>query len=214
MRQLIVAAIASAALLQPLSAAAQEPNLPKWDAGASFGLLWGQGWHQGGENYDEPFVVYHIELGRFWTTHLKTDTAVILTNSRRDYDYEFVAVSGLPGGYSFTEHERQLTAASGAVTYQFFENQMMHPFVSAGLHVGSGHDHAYRNQLTHTANRVTYTIPAIDTETTTVLVRPFFAVGAKSYFNERTFIRSEFAGVVGSKGLSHGTLRLGFGFDF
>jgi hypothetical protein len=40
------------------------------------------------------------------------------------------------------------------------------------------------------------------------------AVGAKSYFNERTFIKSEFSAAVGGGGFSHAILRLGFGVDF
>ena len=41
----------------------------------------------------------------------------------------------------------------------------------------------------------------LDTRTTTTLVRPFVAVGAKTYFNERTFIKSEFALAAGTSGI-------------
>src|SRR5262245_46334486 len=127
MRGLTLAATLVAALAAPAAARAQQPQpqLPKWDAGASFGLLFGDGWHPGADSYGEPHAAYHLELGRFWTTHLKSDAAVVLTHRSSDYDYTSFAPGGL-GVYSFTEHERRLTALSGAATYQFFENAMMH----------------------------------------------------------------------------------------
>jgi hypothetical protein len=214
MRVLGVAVAVAASLLGPSTASAQEPPLPKWDAGVSFGLLWGDGWHPGTDDYGEPHAVYHFELGRFWTTHLKTDAAVILTHNQSDYDFNQFAIPGVPGAYSFTEHERKLTAFSGSATYQFFENSMMHPFVSAGVQVGVANDHSFRTAQTYTINRIPYTVPALDERTTSALVRPFVAVGAKSYFNDRTFVKSEFSTAVAGSGLSHAILRLGFGFDF
>ena len=214
MRGFSVAVAVAASLLGAAAASAQEPQLPRWDAGVSFGLLWGDGWHPGEDDYGEPHVAYHLELGRFWTTHLKTDAAVILTQNRTDYDFDQFAIPGVPGAYSFTEHERKLTAFSGSATYQFFENAMMHPFVSGGVQVGAARDHRFRTPQTSTVNRITYTVPALDERTTSALVRPFVAVGAKSYFNERTFIKSEFSIAVAGSGFSHAILRLGFGFDF
>ena len=214
MRGLTMAAALVAALATPAAARGQDrqPALPKWDTGASFGLLFGDGWHPGADDYGEPHAAYHLELGRLWTTHLKTDAAVILTH--RSSDYYTTIVPGVNGAYSFTEHERSLTALSGAVTYQFFENAMMHPFVSAGVQVGVANDHVHRALQTYTSNRVTYTVPAIDSRETRALTRPFVAVGAKSYFNERTFIKSELSVAVSGAGFSHSVLRLGFGFDF
>jgi hypothetical protein len=213
MRGLTLVAALAAALATPAAAAAQQPALPKWDAGASFGLLFGDGWHPGADDYGEPHAAYHLELGRFWTTHLKSDAAVILTHRSSDYDYTTL-VPGVLGAYSLTEHERTLTALSGAATYQFFENAMMHPFVSAGVQVGIANDHAKRTPQTYTVNRVTYTVPAVDSRETKALMRPFVAVGAKSYFNERTFIKSELSVAVNGDGVSHSVLRLGFGVDF
>ncbi len=214
MRCVTLSVALAAVILAARPALAQQPDLPKWDAGASFGLLFGNGWHPDTDDYGEPHAAYHLELGRFWTTHLKTDTAIILTHARHDYDYALYPVQGVANVYVFTDHDRRLTAVSVAATYQFFENAMMHPFVSAGAQFGVSSDHMYRERETYTINRISYTVPALDTRTTTTLVRPFVAVGAKSYFNERTFIKSEFALAAGSSGISHGILRLGFGFDF
>lgn len=212
MKVVTLAAALAAVLVLPTRASAQE--LPKWDAGVSFGILWGDGWYPETEGYSEPRVAYHFELGRFLTTHLKTDAAVILTNKGEVYDYVPTPVPGVPGVYSFTEHDRTLTIFSGALTYQFFENAMMHPFVSAGVQIGATNDHLHRSAQTYTVNRVPVTVPGIDTSTTSTAARPFVAVGAKSYFNERTFLKSEFSTGVNGNGFSHAVLRLGFGFDF
>ncbi len=203
-----------AAMVAASPASAQQPELKKWDAGASFGLVFGDGWYPDTDSYGEPQPAYHLELGRFWNTHLKTDTAIILTHRHEGYDYTTFALPNVPGAYSFTRHDRQLTAVSGAMTYQFFENQMMHPFVSGGLQVAAATNHRYRDAETYTINRVTYTVPKLDQRSTDVVVRPFVAVGAKSYFNERTFIKSEFSAAVSGAGFSHAILRLGFGVDF
>jgi len=206
--------VALAAIVAAQPASAQQPELKKWDAGASFGLVFGDGWYPGTASNDEPQAAYHLELGRFWNTHLKTDAAVILTHRHEGYDYATFALPNVPGAYSFPRHDRQLTAVSGALTYQFFENQMMHPFVSGGLQVAATTNHRYRDTETYTINRLSYTVPKIDERSVDVAVRPFVAVGAKSYFNERVFIKSEFSTAVGGRGFSHAILRLGFGVDF
>ena len=54
---------------------------------------------------------------------------------------------------------------------------------------------------------------AIDDETS-ILPRPFAAIGCKSYFNDRVFVRSELLTAVGPAGYSHLTIRVGVGVDF
>ena len=214
MKVVTLAVALATVLVLPTQASAQFHELPKWDAGVSFGFLWGDGWYSDGEIYGEPHTAYHFELGRLLTTHLKTDAAVILTNREHDFDYAPFPVAGTPGAYSFIEHDRTVTVFSGALTYQFFENAMMHPFVSGGVQIGAVNDHLHRDPQSYTVNRITYSVPGLDKDTSSVGVRPFMAVGAKSYFNERTFIKSEFSIAVKGNGFSHAVLRLGFGFDF
>ena len=213
MRRLI-SGVAVAIALAATPASAQQPELSKWDAGASFGLMWGDGLQDRTQYFDDTRIAYHLEVGRFLSTHLKTDAAVILTSKTQSYDYASFAVPGVPSAYSFTQHDRQVTGYSGGLTYQFFENQMMHPFVTGGVQVATAADHRYRSATTYTLNRQTYTVPGLDQRSTDVLIRPFVAVGAKSYFNERTFIKSELALAARNTGFSHAILRLGFGVDF
>jgi hypothetical protein len=218
-RHLTRALLVLTVVVTPFAAAAQsasQPRLPNWDSGATFGIHWGHGWDSRPSNSysDEPDIAYQLDLGRFWTKHLKTDFGLVLRPTQRDYDYQPYPLPGIPGAYTFTNRDHSLTTFAAAATYQFFENEMMHPFVSAGMQIGVIDEHRYRYPQTYTSNRVPYNVPALDERSTHTLARPFFAVGAKSYFNERTYVKSEFLMAAHSGGFSHATLRLGFGFDF
>lgn len=209
---LAILAVPAGALAQPQSFPAET----RWDAGASVGLIWGENDRnpRPTSGDDSLNVAYNFDLGRYWTTHLKTDVGVLLTPARELYDYEQLAVPGVPFAYVFTQRDRSVSGFSAAATYQFFENEMMHPYVSGGVQAGLIHEHRYRDRQTNTINRVSYTVPAFDARTTETLLRPFLAAGCKSYFNDRTFVRSELAIAVGPSGFSHATVRLGFGVDF
>ena len=74
------------------------PAFPRWDVGASLGLLavttketdasW-HGWEQKAE--------FRADVGRYWTTHLKTEVAVSASNAWHDFDAEpFPVAPGLP----------------------------------------------------------------------------------------------------------------------
>jgi len=213
--QIIRTAICVLAATTALAGRAFAQPTARWDAGASFGFVWGDGLAVVREPYDDPFhVAYNLDLGRYWSTHFKTDVSVLLTPRHTLQQYEAFPLPGAPGAYSYTENDRSVRAASAAATYQFFDNELMHPYVSAGLLVGWTEQHRHRDTRIYTANRIPYTVPALDERLTTTLVRPFVAAGSKSYFNERTFIRSEFTAAVDQRGFSHATLRLGFGVDF
>jgi hypothetical protein len=203
--------VALALVALPSPATAQPTT--KWDGASSFGLMWGEPTKVAREPYsdDEPDIAFNFDLGRYWGTHFKTDVGLTLTPERTFYE----STTGLvPGAYFFTTNDRSLSLISGAATYQFFENDFMHPYVSAGAQAGWSREHRVRPVTTYTANRVQYTIPELDERTTSALVRPFVAAGSKSYFNERTFIKSELLVAAGPRGFSHATLRIGFGADF
>src|SRR5262245_48501790 len=214
MHRLICAAIVSAALLAPAAAFAQD--LPKWDAGFGVGLLFGNGLVREGErNWDDSIGEVHFAAGRYWTTHLKTDVGVMIPKKRHLYDYAPVlGITDPFAGYVATETTRTVTAASAALTYQFFENDFVHPYVSGDLQAAFAHDHIERQPQVVTINRVRQTFPGLDERTTSVLLRPFAAVGCKSYLNSHTFVRSELLAAAGGRGFSHAVVRLGFGVDF
>ena len=74
---------------------------PRWDAGGSLGLLvistsdTGNSWNGWDQKAD-----YRFDLGRYWTTHLKTEVAVSTSNPWRDYDVRPVA-PGVPAPYFY-----------------------------------------------------------------------------------------------------------------
>ena len=151
-----------------------------------------------------PFPL-RLELGHFWTTHLKTDIRVVTARERASD----LAMTILPDGRS--------TAArvavgpfglSSAATYELFEHASTHPYGSIGLDV-----------LEFSQSRAVYSAwhqsLATDRQHTSVLVRPFLAAGLKSSIgHSRAFIRSETIMTAGSRALRSAAVRIGVGIDF
>ena len=213
-----------AACLSPLDAIAQSAadsvaaGRYKWDVAATGGLV------IIGNQSESPYGVDHdgatawnVDAGRYLSTHLKIETSVMGSSEYYNSEPRSFPVAGLPPEYSYLSwalSKRRSTSVSAAATYQFFENQFAHPYVSAGVAAVLEHEHNFRPQHIAFVSRTPYDIPALDETTTRVFARPFVAAGWKSYFNERVFIRSEALFAVRPEGLSHATLRVGAGFDF
>ena len=214
-----------AACLVPIEAFAQRTTDPsespafyKWDIAATGGLA------IIGKEGDPPFggdrdgaQAWNLDAGRYLSTHLKVDAGVMRTSSYYNSNPRSFPVPGLPAEYyyvTWAQSRVRSTSFSAAATYQFFENQWAHPFVSAGVAVMREEEHNIRPRHLVTLNRIPYEIPAVDERTTTVFARPFIAGGWKSYFNERVFIRSEVLVAMRRDGFSHATMRIGAGFDF
>jgi hypothetical protein len=212
MRLFIGVFVVAAAVACARSAEAQPTT--RWDAGASFGLIGGRGL-DGDRTYGDAFpAAFNADLGHYWTPHLKLDVGATLTPRRERYDYSSYPASNPFGPYVLTSVDRTFNALSGAFTYQFFENAMMHPYVSGGALIGWQREHRHRDDTIVTSNRIGVNVPGIDVQSTETIVRPFLAAGAKSYFNERAFVRSELLLAADGRGLSYALLRLGFGVDF
>ena len=159
---------------------------------------------------------FELQGGRYWTSHLKTEAGVLHAPADENYGGDPVPLSGGTTGFALYRERTQVTHVSGAATYQFFENVFAHPYVSAGVRVGVGSSHRTRDAFATVYSRgaASYPIPALDERRTIVQLRPFAAAGFKSYFTERTFVRSELAAAFGSRGVTQLSLGLGFGVDF
>jgi hypothetical protein len=196
--------------------------MPRWDVGASMGLL---NLREGARDRDSRYqpsgwdnrttLAYEFDGGYFWTQHVKTDVALTLLPEQESFDLDTRPSPALPPGTpAFVDTTSRLTTLSGAVTYQFFENTFVHPYVSGGVDLGWVRAHRFRGQTITTVNRIRYTIPAVDEQDTSLTAHPLVAVGCKSYFNSRTFVRTEARVAFGPDGVSRTTFRFGFGVDF
>ena len=160
-------------------------------------------------------VGWHLGVGRYWTTHLKTEFGLTLMPKLDSYEYERVPMPGSQEvGYIFTDNLQHLTRFSANLTYQFFENAFTHPYVSAGIRFDSLREHRFRNQEIRTIGRATYTVPPLDERAASVTARPFVALGSKFYFNERLFVRAELPIAFRSRGVYSAGFHFGFGADF
>lgn len=158
-----------------------------------------------------------VDVGHYWTSHLKT--SVGLTFLQSTTEWESSLVPAVPGGrgYAATVYDVNRLQVSAAGTWQFLENAFMHPYVSAGARVlvmdVSAHRDPFVDVWTSTGSS-RYPIEGLDRDYMAVRVRPFAAIGSKSYFSERTFVRPELALAFNERGLGQWGARLAFGVDF
>lgn len=148
-----------------------------------------------------PMGSWNAEFGRYWTSHLKT-TVGVTTAGQSEY-------AGPYAVYSYQRTETKPAAYSASVTYQFFDNAFVHPYIVGGARFAS-----YTTTTTIFLPRAPYTMTtvagraALDT-------RPTIGGGVKSYFgNGRAFMRTELLMAVNPHGAQHAVLTIGAGVDF
>jgi hypothetical protein len=187
----------------------------RWDAGASAGLLTlatsdtGAGW----DGWQQKFL-FRGDLGRYWTTHLKTDISASVSTAGTDYEIERVPVPGSSTpGYGYTQVTHRIVSVAPAVTWQFRENTFMHPYVSGGVDVGVRQEHRERD-ATIRLGTLGYQLPAVDERRSVVQARPFVAGGFKSYFSRSVYVRTEGRVAFAQDGVRQVALTAGIGVDF
>ena len=201
--------------ISPCAALAQPVELPKWDFSSGFGIL------DAGHGEEDPFsndetVAWNLDIGRYLTPHLKLDGGLMVTGSQT-VGRRTRPIAGLPPELQYfdwaltTVHP---TSVSAAFTYQFRDNEFLHPYLSAGVRTIWQAEHTVRVAQTPRIRGVDYAIPGVDERGTSVIARPFVALGCKSYFNSRAFMRPEVLVAFGPSGYSHSTWRIGAGVDF
>ena len=153
------------------------------------------------------------DLGRYWTPHFKTGLSVGTAPRFRSYEDAFVIVGGVRR-YAGVDVAARLTTIAPSVTYQFLDNDFMHPYVTAGVRVGVVNVHRTRRASSYLDRGQNVDVPSIDERRTVLNARPFAAAGFKSYINHRTFVRTEALTAFGARGPTQVTLHLGLGVDF
>lgn len=207
----LVIALATPVLAQP--AASPSVRMPKWDAAAGFGLLL-----SGQSRASTPQGDLAIDLGRYWTAHVKTSVQ-LSTAGETDFlyesDYHYTPSPSPTQFYTARETQTRARAAlvSAGATYQFYENVFVHPYVSGGVRLAWLSETATTS--THLIGPPYSLLTSTSTSSTRLDARPFAAVGAKTYFaNGRVFMRPELLVVGDREGTPRGVVRVLVGGDF
>ena len=135
-------------------------------------------------DYWESQLEPGVQVGRYITKQLKVEIGVRGPMQYSFYESDYVPAPGIPGGVpeSIDRSVRVLSFAP-AITWQFFENSFVHPYVSAGVAMDVSDIHRFRQAGTgswvQSRTTVQYDVPGVDTRATAVDARPFLAVGTK-----------------------------------
>jgi len=207
--------LSSAASAQSVTLSPPDPR--RWDVAGSVGWLGGNKSELAEEwnSWSDSFAT-SLDVGRYWTPHIKTEAAITFTGEGSVYSYEerFSAENRIPIVIP-REHHFRITALSTAATYQFFENTWVHPFLSAGVQFTEERERSFPQVpfVRSGSGRLDIAVPP-PRQATVFSVRPFASGGAKFYVNERGFIRTDL-GVAWHDGrVGQVTWRAGIGVDF
>jgi hypothetical protein len=166
-----------------------------------------------------PSGAGNIDVGRYWSNHLKTEVGLTFLSSREHGNTELVRLADGQMAYAFRTADAKQTQVSVAGSYQFFENAFAHPYVSAGARIGLLRIESTRSTRADViSNQLgvyrSVTISADERQSEEIRVRPFVAIGSKSYFNEQVFVRPELMLSFNRGGVGQYAMKIGFGFDF
>ena len=192
-------------------------TFPRWDLSGSLGMLnlsTGEVGESSWRAWDQK-LEYRADLGRYWTTHLKTELSASTSNRWEDYDVTPFPIAGVTAPiFAYTQIERRLTSIAPAITWQFRENTFMHPYISGGVKFGILQEHSVPTPDLYRFGGQSAAVPPLDERSTSVLARPFVAGGFKSYISRSTFVRTEGRVAAGPRGVAQVSLVAGIGFDF
>jgi hypothetical protein len=207
---------AQAAHAQTIDLTPADPK--RWDTAVTIGWLGGNR-----EDFAEPWNDWYdtfatsLQVGRYWTSNLKTEAGVTLTSDGDVYATDQVDVPGSPRPIFFSrQHLFGVTAVDLAGVYQPLENRWVHPFVSAGVHL-AWERHRVESPFSpaYGPDGRPYPVPPIAVpQETTFDPRPFVSGGAKFYVTETGFIRTDVSAALAAGGTPRVWWRIGGGVDF
>jgi Outer membrane protein beta-barrel domain len=212
-------------LLGTPAVAAAQTAAPRWDVGVVTAGFYGHAdepaddagfysddWYGGGQ--------FGVSAGRYWTTHFKTEIEWNMTSEGRRYQTRLMSIPGVAAPVPISsEAFTQLRELSLGMTWQFFENEWVHPYLVGGVALDS------ERVRTRTLTRVYYPQPASQGGTaivipgsdegpsTTTRARGLLAAGAKVYMSPIVFFRAEARGGLTPR-VEHLSFRVGLGVDF
>jgi len=192
-----------------------ESDPKRWDATVTIGWLGGDKEDLTGRwnSWYDSFAT-SVDVGRYWTTHFKTEAGAVLTTDGTVYAQEQVIVPGRPTPIFFSrEYRFGVRALNLSAVYQLFENEWVHPFVAGGVHLG------WERQRVETPFVPPFAggplpPPPPDRSGTVFEAQPFLSGGVKFYVNERGFIRTDLSAAFDRRGATRMWWRVGAGVDF
>lgn len=200
------------------------PERDAWDVAATAGLFAGYRPRADGiTGFQELWfqnVQGGITLGRYLTPHVKLEVDATTTTSGTQFRERLITLPGAPYPFPIaSEITTSVTSLGAALTWQFRDNEWVHPFVQAGL--VSDFDRV----TVRTWEQFTYGTPEvggpprraiaerIDGPTTTRAVRALVGGGAKFYLTPEAFVRADGRWWF-DRDRQNVVARLGVGIDF
>jgi hypothetical protein len=153
-------------------------------------------------------AAFSASTSRHLTSHLKVEVDLSTTSTGRVLEQVFIGPPGPLPYYSLREYRFRRTTLATALTYQFFQNRWVHPFLGIGL---EGVRETERLEVQLAPIRVP---PPMPETRATHRARPFMVGGFKFYVSERGFIRTDVLTTFSSDGAESAAWRVGVGVDF
>ena len=195
---------------------------PAWDLAITAGWYSGQSADDPGPGYRDDWhhtAEWRLTAGRYWTPHFKTDVEFGATGEGDRYLHRFITVPGSATVYPYSAQEFvQVRQGSARVTWQFLDNQWIHPYLSAGVSVDEERTrtHVYAPVYSpdpRTPTRVVGTAEHDEPPRAAYRTGVVLGGGAKWYVSPRVFIKTGAQVGVSRRGQTVSFLA-GMGFDF
>jgi hypothetical protein len=217
----IIVSTATGALAQGTGITLMPPDQARWDITVHAGRH-GVNRSDIGDEWNRWYESAAVSAsgGFYVTPHVKVEGDVSHAGEASLYTQQSVVVPGQSWPYPrFRDHRLRAITGSGAVMWQFFENQWFHPFAGAGVLVL--HERERAEALAPQAVPVgpagtlpfiMPALPALDTSRTAV--QPFLTTGFKVYVSKQAFLRTDVRVGVSRDGVASAQWRGGIGIDF
>lgn len=196
---------------------------PRADVAATTGFVFGHAPRpEVPSHYDDWFNTWlgGVQVGWYLTPHLKLDVDASATGTGTQYVLRYVTVPDLPHPLPVSaEAATSVRSVGGALTWQFRDNEWVHPFVQAGVSTD------FERRSVRTWEQIVYPgdsrgrPPVLvggdggEGATTEAHLRLLIGGGAKLYVSPRAFIRTDARVTVG-RGRQIVALRAAIGVDF
>lgn len=207
-----------ALFLMPATAAAQS----RWDVAASARLFTGHLDAQVEGGYQEDWfqaAQAGVVLGRYLSRHIKVEFEASATSGGRRYASHPIDIPAHPYPYWVSsEVTTSVRSVAGVLAWQCRENEWVHPFVAAGISADVDRIAVYTPEQFFRSDPgsgplSTPVAERRDLGSTMTRARAVLTGGAKVYFRERAFVRTD-ARLTWGPDRQHLALRAGVGVDF